>query len=201
MRSRLPAANALAFVAAMAGLMWLVEILDAALPWEPDRYGIQPRDGDGLAGIVAAPFLHSGFLHLIGNTFPFLVMGALIALNGLARVLAVTAIAAAVSGAGVWLAGPANSVTVGASGVVFGYATYLIARGFFDRRPIPIAVGVLVGIFWGGALLGGLLPSPGVSWQAHLFGALGGVLAARVLAPGDRPRLSSGGRTPEPLTY
>jgi membrane associated rhomboid family serine protease len=179
---RRPSTDGLLLVAAMAALMWVLEIGDAILPGSLDRFGIRPRDADGLGGIVAAPFLHGGFGHLISNTVPFLAMGAVIALGGLVRVLAVTGIVAAVSGVGVWLFAGSNTITIGASGVVFGYATYLIARGFFDRRPLHLGVGVLVGLIWGGALLGGLLPEPGISWQAHLFGAVGGVLAARTLA-------------------
>ncbi|HEX8103454.1 MAG TPA: rhomboid family intramembrane serine protease [Solirubrobacteraceae bacterium] len=198
MDRRRPEVNGLLAVAGLAGVMWVLEIGDAILPGSLDRHGIVPRDPDGLGGIVAAPFLHAGFGHLISNTVPFLAMGAVIALSGLARVLAVTAIVALVSGLGVWLFAGANTVTVGASGVVFGYAGYLIARGFFDRRALHLVVGVIVGLIWGGALLGGLLPEPGISWQAHLFGAVGGVLAARVLRRRTPPAPEGAGGTPAP---
>ena len=82
---------------------------------------------------------------------------------------------------------------VGASGIVFGYATYLIARGVFDRSATELAVGALVVLLWGGALLGGLEPQRGISWQGHLFGAIGGVVAASLLA--KRPEQ---GRPPRP---
>jgi membrane associated rhomboid family serine protease len=94
----------------------------------------------------------------------------------------------AVSGLGTWLIAPAGTDTVGASGVVFGYGTYLLARGLFDRDLVHIATAVLVGVLFGGALLSGLAPQPGISWQAHLFGAVGGVLAARALSARGRPR-------------
>ena len=182
--SRNPRFDGLIAVGVMGALMWVLEIGDQILPGSLDSDGIRPRSVDGLGGIVAAPFLHAGFGHLISNTVPFLAMGAVIALNGLKRVLAVTAIVALVSGFGVWLFAGANTVTIGASGVVFGYAAYLIARGFFDRRLLHLAVGVAVALVWGGALAASLLPEPGISWQAHLFGAVGGVVAARVLRPG-----------------
>jgi membrane associated rhomboid family serine protease len=174
--------DGLILVAAMAALMWVSEILDVVLGHRLDRLGIEPRELDGLTGIALSPFLHGGFGHLIANTVPFVAMGAAIALSGLARVLAVTLIVAGVSGAGTWLIGSEGSVHIGASGVVFGYATYLISRGFFSRNVLQLVVGVVVGFVWGGALVGGLLPEPGISWQGHLFGAIGGVLAARVLA-------------------
>ena len=174
--------NALLLVVAMVGLMWGLEIIDVAADQRLDAYGIHPRDVDGLAEILAAPFLHAGFGHLVSNTVPFLAMGAAIALGGFVRVALVTLIVAVVSGLGTWLIASSNSIHLGASGVVFGYASYLIARGVYSRRLTELAVGVIVVAIWGVGLLQGLLPQERVSWQAHLFGAIGGVIAASVLA-------------------
>jgi membrane associated rhomboid family serine protease len=174
--------NALLLVVAMVGLMWMLEVVDIAADHRLDNYGIHPRDVDGLAEILAAPFLHAGFGHLISNTVPFLAMGAAIALGGLVRVALVTLIVAVVSGLGTWLIAASNSVHLGASGVVFGYASYLVARGIFSRRLSELAVGVVVVAIWGIGLLQGLLPQERISWQAHLFGAVGGLIAASVLA-------------------
>ncbi len=174
--------NGLLLVAAMVTLMWILEVVDVAADHRLDNYGIHPRDVDGLPEIFAAPFLHAGFGHLVSNTVPFLAMGAAIALGGLMRVALVTLIVAAVSGFGTWLIAASNSVHLGASGVVFGYATYLVARGIFSRRLSELAIGVGVVAIWGIGLLQGLLPQERISWQAHLFGAIGGVVAAVVLA-------------------
>ena len=179
-------------VAALVVVMWAVEIVDSIDNHGLDRHGIQPRDGDGLIGIVTAPFLHASFGHLMANTIPFAVMGFAIAFKGAARVLAVTAIVALVGGLGTWLIAPENSVHIGASGVVFGYATYLLSRGFFDRDFFELLIAVGVALVWGSALLGGLLPRDGISWQGHLFGAIGGVVAARLLAPAREPREERG---------
>jgi len=179
---RSPRTSAIQIVIALAALMWVLEIVDVVLDHRLDRYGIEPRDVDGLDGVVAAPFLHVGFGHLIGNTIPFVVMGVVIAFEGPLRLVGVTTIVALVSGFGTWLIAPADTIHLGASGVVFGYATYLIARGAFNRRFTELAIGVVVGIVWGGALLAGLEPQRGISWQGHLFGGIGGVAAARVLA-------------------
>ncbi|WP_320670791.1 rhomboid family intramembrane serine protease [Patulibacter defluvii] len=168
-------------VGAMAALMWVVEIIDTIADHRLDEYGIRPRAVDGLDGILFSPFLHGSFGHLIGNTIPFLILGAVIALSGAMRVVLVTVIVGLVAGIGTWLTAPSNSLTVGASGVVLGYATYLLARGIFSRRLLEIAVGVVVAVVWGGSFLFSLIPRPGVSWQAHLFGAIGGVVAAWLL--------------------
>src|SRR3954452_12637025 len=117
-------------VAAMAAVMWLVEIYDA-VGGDPDSAGIRPRDPDGLVGVATSPFLHGNWGHLIGNTIPFLILGMAVAIGGLARVAAVTGIVALVGGIGTWLTAPSNTIVIGASGLIFGYATYLITRGAY----------------------------------------------------------------------
>ena len=131
----------LALVAAMVVVMWVVEAVDA-LGAHLDNDGIHPRDVDGLPGIAFAPFLHASWAHLIGNTIPFLILGFMIALGGLARTAAVTVIVALVAGFGTWVFAPAHTNHIGASGVVFGFATYLVARGIFSRRPLHLVVGL-----------------------------------------------------------
>jgi membrane associated rhomboid family serine protease len=173
---------------ALVALMWAVEVVDVIGDLQLDQYGIEAREPEGLDGIVTAPFLHVGFAHLLGNTIPFVIMGLLIAFEGARRLLAVFAIVALVSGLGTWLVAPEGSIHVGASGVVFGFATYLIARDWFARRPGQIAIGLVVVVLWGGVLLGGLQPHEGISWQGHLFGAIGGVVAASMLSPRDAER-------------
>src|SRR3954454_1269482 len=171
----------LLLVLALAALMWLVEAVDQVLDGALDRYGIEPHDADGLAGIVAPPFLHAGWGHLLGNRPPFLVLGALIALSGVARVASVTAIVAVVGGLGTWLVAPSGTDHIGASGIVFGYASCLIAGGLFPRRGVHLVAGLIVLAVYGATLLVSLVPADGISWQGHLFGAVGGIVAARAL--------------------
>jgi membrane associated rhomboid family serine protease len=171
----------ISLVVAMAAVMWVVEIVDQIAGGSLDQYGIEPKETDGLLGIAFAPFLHAGFGHLIGNTVPLLLLGATIALSGLARVAAATLIIALVGGLGTWLVAPSGTTHIGASGIVFGYASYLIARGFFSRNLLHLAAGILVVVLYGTTLLSGLVPTGGVSWQGPLFGGVGGVVAARVL--------------------
>jgi membrane associated rhomboid family serine protease len=103
----------------------------------------------------------------------------------------VTAIVIIVGGLGTWLTAPANTVHIGASGVVFGFAAYLVARGVFTRRMLHIAMGVAVILVYGGTLMFGLVPTPGISWQGHFFGAVGGVVAAWLLHRSSRHRTAA----------
>ena len=174
-------------VAAMVALMWMVEVIDEIAGVDLDQYGIEPHDSDGLVGIFTAPFLHAGFDHLIGNTVPFVLLGVTIALSGLGRLMAATAIIALVGGLGTWLIAPSGTEHIGASGVVFGYAAYLVSRGLFSRNLLHLAVGVIVILIYGTTLLSGVVPTDGISWQGHLCGGLAGVLAARLLDRGRPP--------------
>jgi membrane associated rhomboid family serine protease len=176
-------------IAAMSAVMWIEEIADQLTGRHLDQYGIRPRQADGLVGIVDAPFLHGGFGHLTANTVPFLILGAIIALSGLARVALVTVIVAGVGGLGVWLLAASGTDHIGASGLVFGYATYLITRGVFSRNLLHLAAGVVVAMVYGSTLLFSLVPHDGVSWQGHLFGGIGGVIAARLLDVRTQRRL------------
>ena len=171
---------ALQLVAALAALMWAVEMIDV-VAGDLDANGIAPRDPEGLAGIAFAPFLHGGFVHLIANTVPFLLLGATIALSGLVPVASVFVIVALVAGLGTWATAAEGTIHIGASGVVLGFATYLLTRGLYSQRALDLGVGLVVLSLYGATLMLSLVPAPGISWQGHLFGAVGGVLAARLL--------------------
>ena len=175
-------------------LMWVIEVINSLDHDALDNSGgIYPRNFDHVWAIFTAPFLHVSYTHLIDNTIPFVFMGVIIALRGASRLALVTLIVIVVGGLGTWLVAPGGTVTVGASGVVFGYATYLFARGVFNRSVLEIAIGILVGVVWGGALLASVVPHQGVSWQGHVCGAIGGVVAAWLLArPRDQPGAGKG---------
>jgi membrane associated rhomboid family serine protease len=152
-----------------------------------DTDGIYPRNLDRVWGILTAPFLHASFAHLLSNTIPFLFMGLIIALRGALRLVLVSLIVIVLGGLGTWLIAPSGTVTIGASGLVFGYATYLLTRGLFDRSGLELLTAAAVAVVWGGALAASLVPHDGISWQGHLCGALAGIIAAWLLArPGAR---------------
>jgi membrane associated rhomboid family serine protease len=183
----------------IVALMWVVEVINTLDSNGLDNDGIIPRDFGHLWGVFTSPFIHGSFQHLISNTIPFVFMGVIIALRGAARVARVTLIVIVIGGLGTWLIAPANSLTFGASGVVFGYATYLLTRGVFDRSALELLTGAIVAAVWGGALLASLVPHQGISWQGHLCGGIGGVVAAWRLSSSDSSRTgarSIGGGAP-----
>lgn len=172
----------LELVFGLVAVMWVVELINTLDNNALDSDGIYARNVSRLWGIFMSPFVHASFAHLISNTIPFLFLGVIIALRGASRTAAVTAIIILVGGFGTWLIGPAGVSTIGASGVVFGYAAYLLSRGVFNRNLLELLIAVVVAVVWGGALLTSLIPHYGVSWQAHACGAAAGVLAAWLLS-------------------
>jgi len=173
-------------------LLWTIEIVDTILLGSSlEHFGLRPRTMDGLIGIFTMPFLHGNWDHLASNTFPLAIFGTLVMLRGLERFLAVTAVIVATSGVAVWLVAR-SSIHIGASGLIFGYLGYLMSIGFWERKLGPILLSLAVGFLYGGMLWGVLPGQPGVSWEGHLFGFLGGVLAARQLAtPSERLKVGA----------
>jgi membrane associated rhomboid family serine protease len=175
-----PGWAALIMLVMLAG-MWILELLDQLSGNQLDQLGIHAREIDGMPEILTAPFLHAGWDHLISNSLPFVVLGFLVLLSGLARWLVSSLIIIVISGMTAWLLTPVHTIILGASGLIFGWLTYLLARGLWSRRPAQVVIAVLVLLVYGG-LIWGLFPgNAGVSWQAHLGGAVGGVLAAWLL--------------------
>lgn len=170
----------------MVLVMWIVAFADAGTPTQLAQYGIRPRSEDGLVGIVAAPFLHADFAHLIANTGAFIVLGMLVAAVS-RRYWPVTVGVALISGVAVWLIAAPNTIHIGASGLVYGYAAFLVAWGLVTRRASSVLVAVLVVLLYGGLVFGVLPTQQGISWQGHLFGAIGGVVMALVLSPRRQP--------------
>lgn len=170
--------RALAQTVGFVVLLWAIEVVDVVLANHLDTYGIRPRTDEGLLGILFAPLLHGGWGHLSANTVPVLILGFLVLTGGVGRGIAATAIIWVIGGVGVWLVAPSQTIHLGASVLVFGWLVYLMARGMFTRKAGEIILGIFLLLAYGGLLLGVLPGQPGVSWQGHLFGAVGGFVAA-----------------------
>lgn len=173
--------------------MWVVEFADMILPGRFEYLGIRAWDLTHLPGVALAPLLHSTWGHLVSNSVPFLVLGCLVAAEGARRFWGVTALATVIGGIGPWLLALPGTVTVGASGLVFGYFAYLMIRvftaGTMGHRVLYAVIAIGVFAVYGGSMLVGVLPvHVGISWQGHLFGAVGGAVAALLL----RPRTATG---------
>jgi membrane associated rhomboid family serine protease len=178
--------QAVVTMGAFGGALVVIQLVNMITGyWMVQHWGIVPRTLHGLIGIVTAPLLQTGWGHLLANIIPLLVFGFLVLAGGIKQFIAVTALVWVISGLGVWLTAPSGSVTVGASGLVFGYLTYLVCRGFFSRKVSQILIGLVLLAIWGGIFWGLLPGSSGISWQSHLFGAIGGLLAAFLAAKAD----------------
>jgi membrane associated rhomboid family serine protease len=177
-RQELPA------VLGFVGLIWLVFILDRFLPLE--QFGLVPRNGPHIVGIVTMPFLHGSLQHIMSNTVPLLVLLILLAgSRANSRTIVITIIL--LGGLLLWLFGRGASIHIGASGLVFGLAVFLIVSGLLERRLVPLLIAILVVFMYGSSLVSGILPwQPGVSWDGHLFGGIAGAIAAIVLVRGKQ---------------
>lgn len=176
-----------AILGGFTALLWIVEIVDAfVFGGRLNAFGIRPRSLEGLEGILLMPFLHGSFAHLAANTLPFVTLGWLIMLREVSDFFIVSAVTILISGVGVWLTGAPNSVHIGASGLVFGYFGFLLLRGYFERSFAAILMSLIVGFFYGSLIWGVLPAQPGVSWQAHFFGFVGGAVAAQLLGKPKR---------------
>jgi membrane associated rhomboid family serine protease len=163
-------------------IIWLVEFADWIIfDGTLDEYGVRPRTVTGLRGILFMPILHRGFGHLLANTIPIIILGWLVMLRRTADIFAVAGVTIVVGGLGIWLFGAANSVHVGASGLIFGFFGFLLAQAYFERSLAAIALAVVVFLLYGGIIWGVLPGQVGISWLGHLFGFIGGILAAYLL--------------------
>ena len=167
-------------------LLWAIEIVDTLLGHRLELYGVQPRTLVGLRNILFAPFLHRGFFHLLANTIPFLLLGWFVMLRSVHEFFYVSFVAALVSGLGAWLFGAAHTIHLGISGVIFGYMGFLLLRSYFEQSAQALVLAIVAFFLFGGILWGVLPLQPDISWLGHLFGFIGGGLAAYHLTGGKR---------------
>lgn len=183
-----PLGRAASLMVAFLALLWLIELVNAISGRGlTGAGGIRARDPASLVDIVFSPFVHGNLEHLAGNALPLFSLGFIAAVPNLKRFLLMNLIVIVVGGFGVWLFSPANSISVGASGLVFGYFGYLLLRGIVDRRPVDVVVSIGVALAYGYLMWHSIgFGVTNISWQGHLCGLVGGMLAAIFLR---RPRV------------
>lgn len=193
-----PLGRAASLMVAFLALLWIVELINAATGRDLGQAGgIRPRDVGSLIDIVTAPFLHGNVAHLAGNAVALFSLGFIAAVPNIKRFLLMTVIVIVVGGLGVWLFSPSNTVSIGASGVVFGYFGYLLLRGFVDRRPVDVVVSIGIALAYAYPMWHSIgFGVTNISWQGHLSGLVGGMLAAILLR---QPRARSTPATTDPL--
>jgi membrane associated rhomboid family serine protease len=174
------------FVAAL----WIIQAVNWSTGYALNAaFGLIPRQLSGLDGVLGMPFLHGSFEHLIANTPPLLLLGTLLAATATRALIAMNVVVVGLGGILVWLLG-SSAIHIGASGLVFGWFGFLITRGLVDRSPVTLGAAVLVGLVYGSIIWGVFPGQPGISWEAHLFGAVAGAAAAFMIrAHVHAPRL------------
>lgn len=169
----------LPLVALFIVAIWGVFFIDRVFPLE--QFGLIPRQLSGLTGIFTMPFLHANLQHIMNNTVPLTVLLLLLA-GSRADSRLVVLLIMVLGGLLLWLFGRSYSLHIGASGLVFGLASFLMVSGLLERRLVPMLISVLVAFLYGTSLLAGLVPwQPGVSWDGHLFGGIAGAFVAWLL--------------------
>jgi membrane associated rhomboid family serine protease len=188
--------NALIVMGAFLALIWLLQVVNWTDHYQLDQeYGILPRSVGRLGDIFIAPFLHANWQHIEGNSLPLFVLGVAAAYRSLLRFAALTVFVAITSGLAVWIFQSGSSVTIGASGIIFGYFGYVLVRGIVDRNWIDLLVGLVAGAAYYSILAVALPGTPGISWLAHIGGLVGGVAGAWLLRT-PRTAVSRGARRP-----
>jgi membrane associated rhomboid family serine protease len=191
--------DALIVMGAFLAVIWLLQVFNWADSYRLDtEFGILPEHVSRLGDIFTAPFLHFSWQHIEGNSVPLFVLGVLAAYRSIPRFLLASLIIAVTSGMAVWLFQSSNELTVGASGLIFGYFGYVVVRGFVDRNLVDIGVGLVAGVLYWTILQVAIPGTPGVSWIGHVGGLVGGVLAAWVLRSAPAPRIRK--PSPRPAT-
>ena len=166
--------NILIFIA----IIWVVFLIDLLIPFiDLDQYGIIPRQINGLLGIITAPFLHANLLHIVSNTVPLIILLFILFKFYEKQAFLVVILSILIGGSLVWLFGR-NAIHIGASGLIYSLAAYIITFGFLQKRILNIVISIII-IFLYEGLIWGILPTKFyVSWEGHLFGAVAGVFLA-----------------------
>ncbi|MCF6194997.1 MAG: rhomboid family intramembrane serine protease [Kangiellaceae bacterium] len=157
--------------------MWVLALLNLVFDYQVNQLALIPRQPDRLFGILAMPFLHWSVPHLLANTLPLLLLGLLVCFNG--KIVRVTLFITVVSGILVWFFAR-NGAHAGASGLIFGYFGYLLSGAYFNRSFKNIIFAITTMTVYGGLFVGLVNFEETVSFEAHIFGFIAGILSASI---------------------
>lgn len=168
-------------------LLWIIKIVETSEDLNLYKYGVYPRNFNGLLGVLLSPLIHADFNHLLSNNIPLLILGTGIIYFYRELAYRVIAFVWIISGLCVWI-GARESYHIGASGLIYGLAAFLFLSGVI-RKDIRLAAISLLVVFLYGGLIWGVFPLiPHISWEYHLFGGISGFVAAILYrARGPRP--------------
>ena len=160
--------------------VWIIHLISLVIPLQ--QYGLIPRTTDGLIGIITAPFLHGNLAHLIANTIGLLTLGIIFSIIEHEETFETIIFIILVEGILTWCFAR-SAIHIGASGIIFGFLGYLIFLGYFFKKITYIFTSLFV-LFAYGSMIFGIIPgTPGISWEGHLFGFMGGAIAAKFKKP------------------
>jgi len=167
------------WVICLVVIMWVIEVVNAGVDHRLSTFGILPREFSGIPGIFFWPFLHANYYHLMANTFPFAALAWFVMASGMWVFVRTLVMITLLAGTAVWLLGR-SAYHVGASGLIFGFFGFLVARAIYEKSLMSVIVACIAVFFYGG-MIWGILPSGAtVSWEGHLFGLIAGIISARV---------------------
>ncbi|NNC93960.1 MAG: rhomboid family intramembrane serine protease [Chitinophagales bacterium] len=159
-------------------VIWLIKIIEIAMSANFAAYGILPKQVIGLRGILFSPLIHGDFRHLISNSLPLLILGTILFNSYKEVAWKIIMMAYFLVGGLVWLTATGSSIHIGASGVVYGLAFFLLASGIFRKDRESIGIALVVTLLYGGLIWGILPVQAGISWESHLYGAVVGIVTA-----------------------
>jgi membrane associated rhomboid family serine protease len=164
--------------------LWIIYFIDTVLLHSrlKTRFGIRPRSGFSLGSILFSPFLHVNRQHLAANSVPFFVLGSLVMVQGQTTFWLATAVIIPIAGLGIWFFGRPNTVHMGASGLILGYFGFILASVLFSPDLVAIVLAIIVAALYIGLITQIVPLKKGVSTTGHLFGFIGGVVAAGLAA-------------------
>ena len=168
-------------------IMWMVYFISLSLNLDLSRMGILPRDMIGILGIISGPIVHANFSHLLSNTMPLLILGWTIFFFYSKVSYKSFIVIYVLTGLLVWLF--AREVYhIGASGIVYGFVSFLFFSGIFRRDNKSIAIALIVTFLYGGIVWGIFPGQKGISWESHLFGGIAGIITAFIFRKIDPPK-------------